>query len=319
VKSPRLFLGVDGGQSSTTALIGDEQGSVLGVGAGGPCNHVGAAEGPEKLKRTVLDCLSRACEQAGLDVDNISFQSACFGMSGGPADKQTLLAEVLRTDKLLVTDDAVIALSGALGGEPGVVTIAGTGSIAFGRAADGRSARAGGWGFVFGDEGGAFDIVRQALRAALRYEEGWGPKTLLKAALLDHAGAANANALLHSFYTTDWPRARIAAMAPIVTQLADAGDPVALGILDQSAQNLASFALAVYSQLWQSGNAVRFSFVGGVFQSKLLVEGFRSKIESQPGCQTLAPLLGSAAGALLEAYRAVSISPDLSKLLTSNF
>jgi N-acetylglucosamine kinase-like BadF-type ATPase len=319
MNSALLFLGVDGGQSRTTALIGDESGSILGIGTAGPCNHVGAAEGPVKLKRTVLECLNRACENAGLDSRTVAFTSVCFGMSGGPDDKQTLLSEIIRSPRILVTDDAVIALAGALGGQPGVVTIAGTGSISFGRDADGRRARSGGWGYVFGDEGGAFDIVRQALRAALRFEEGWGPATRLREVLLEQTGETNANAVLHAFYTTKWPRSRVATLAPLVNDVAEAGDTAAVKILEEAAGKLASFALAVRNQLWESGSTVRFSFIGGAFRSRLLLDQFRSQIESHPGCETAVPLLGAAAGALLEAYRAVGVSPDLDKLLTSNF
>ena len=168
-----LFLGVDGGQSSTTAIIGDESGRILGAGSGGPCNHVGAAEGRQKLVRAVNECVAKACGQAGLDPATVAFESACFGMSGGPDDKQAILQEILRARRLLTTTDAVIALAGATAGQAGIITIAGTGSIAFGRNARGETARAGGWGYVFGDEGGGFDITRQALRAALRMEESW--------------------------------------------------------------------------------------------------------------------------------------------------
>jgi N-acetylglucosamine kinase-like BadF-type ATPase len=314
-----LFLGVDGGQSSTTALIGDSAGNILGAGKGGPCNHVGVAEGPAKLRRTVLDCLGQACDQAGLDIEGVSFSAACFGMSGGPADKEKLLAEIIRTPKLIVTNDAAIALSGAFAGGPGVVTIAGTGSIALGRAASGRLARSGGWGYVFGDEGGAFDIVRQALRAALRYEEGWGPATNLRTSLLRETGASDANELLHWFYTTDWPRARVAAIAPLVSQAAEGGDLVAVEVITHAARQLASFALAVRSQLSQSLESVQFSFIGGVFQSKALLHAFQTAIETNEGCHMAPPLLGAAAGALLDAYRAAGISPKLDKLVTSNF
>src|SRR5688572_6428487 len=196
----RFFLGVDGGQSTTTALIGDETGRVLGAGEGGPCNHVGAAEGRAKLTNAVSACVEQACTNAGLDPRAISYEAACFGMSGGPDDKQALLAEILPAERLIVTTDAVIALSGATAGEPGIIAIAGTGSIAFGRNEAGRTARVGGWGYVFGDEGGGFDITRQALRAALRYEEGWGPETALHRVLLEAAGGADANDVLHRFY-----------------------------------------------------------------------------------------------------------------------
>lgn len=314
-----LFLGVDGGQSSTTALIGDETGAIHGIGVAGPCNHVGAAEGKAKLKKTVAECLEKACQQADLDPATVSFSAACFGMSGGPDDKQMLLSEIIRTSNLLVTDDAVIALSGALAGEPGVVTIAGTGSISFGRDATGHRARAGGWGYVFGDEGGAFDIVRQALRAALRFEEGWGPATGLRSELLSQTGCGSMNAVLHAFYTTEWPRSRVAALARLVDELAESGDAVSIQILETAAQKLAEFPLAVRRQLWGGEEHVRVSFIGGVFRSKILLSRFRSEIEAHEGCEIVVPVLGAAGGALLEAYRVGGVSPNLDKLLTSNF
>src|SRR6266705_2956731 len=97
----KLFLGVDGGQSTTTALIGDETGSVLGVGQGGPCNHVGAAEGRAKLTRAVQECVAKACAQAGLNPAQTRYEAACFGMSGGPDDKEALLAEILPANRLI--------------------------------------------------------------------------------------------------------------------------------------------------------------------------------------------------------------------------
>ena len=113
-------------------------------------------------------CLDSARAQISLSAPGLHFASACLGFSGGPADKEPLLREVLTADRILVTHDARIALSGATAGEPGMIAISGTGSIAFGCGPTGEVARAGGWGFIYGDEGGGFDIVRQALRAALR-------------------------------------------------------------------------------------------------------------------------------------------------------
>jgi N-acetylglucosamine kinase-like BadF-type ATPase len=95
-------------------------------------------------------------------------------MSGGPEDKRAILERIVRADRWVITHDAAIALSGATASGNGILVISGTGSMAWGRNAKGESARAGGWGYVFGDEGSAFDIVRQAVRAALRMEEGWG-------------------------------------------------------------------------------------------------------------------------------------------------
>lgn len=304
----RLFLGVDGGQSSTTALIGDEHGHILGRGLGGPCNHAIAAEGRAKLERAVSASVATACVEANLDAATVHFAAACFGMSGGPDDKQAILASLLRADRLIVTHDAAIALSGATTAGQGIVTIAGTGSIAFARNAAGQTARAGGWGHVFGDEGGAFDIVRQASRAALRMEEGWGPPTVLHQALLDATASPSANHVLHLFYTPDWPRSRVAALASLVDTAAAEGDAVALRVLENAAQELALLTASVRGQLWQPGQAVEVAYTGGVFASQRLLERYRMLVELEAGNRCAAPLHGPAEGALLEAIRAIDRS-----------
>lgn len=309
-----LYLGIDGGQSSTTALIGDETGRVIGAGHGGPCNHVGAAEGRPKFIKAITGCLTAAGEQAGLDASAVHFRAACCGFSGGPTDKEALLGEILRFDVIHVTNDALIALSGATAGAPGVITIAGTGSISFGRGHDRRLARAGGWGYIFGDEGGAFDLTRQALRAALRHEEGWGPPTALHTMLLESTGAQDANDLLHLFYTAEFPRPRIASLSKIVDRAAAQGDPVAHSIVVNSAQQLAVITGAVRSQVFQPGDPVRVAYIGGVFQSALLLERFRQIVELEESNSVGPPRYGPAAGALIEAYRLAGIDVELTNV-----
>jgi N-acetylglucosamine kinase-like BadF-type ATPase len=307
----QLFLGVDGGQSGTTALIGDERGRVIGRGEGGPCNHASAAEGRARLEGAVAASLGAACREAGLDGSTVTFRAACFGMSGGPDDKQAILAGVLRAGRLLVAHDAAIALAGATAAGQGIVVIAGTGSIAFGCNAAGRTARSGGWGYIFGDEAGAFDIARQATRAALRMEEGWGPPTALRRALLEATSAQSANHALHDFYSPAWPRSRVATLAPLVDAAAVNGDAVALQILDRAAQDLALLAAAVRGQLWLAGDAVEVAYIGGVFQCGRLLERFRMLAEFEEGTRCHPPIHGPAEGALLEAYRSEGLNPEL--------
>jgi N-acetylglucosamine kinase-like BadF-type ATPase len=272
------FLGVDGGQSSTTAIIGDENGRVLGIGRGGPSNHVGASEGRAKFINAINASLRAACADAGLDAGAIRFVSACLGLSGGPAEKQAILGEILASDRILVTDDAPIALAGALAGEPGIVIIAGTGSIAFGRNAQGRTARAGGWGYLFGDEGGGFWIVREALRAALRWEEGWGSPTALRGMLLDATGARNMSDLMHRCYTPEFPRPRVAGLSRLVNNAAENGDPIARNIFSEAAHELALLARAVSSQLFDPQDSARCAYTGGVFHGRILRARFREAL-----------------------------------------
>jgi N-acetylglucosamine kinase-like BadF-type ATPase len=307
--SGEYFLGVDGGQSSTTAMIGDRDGRIAGWADAGPCNHVSAAEARAKFLRVIRECVSQASAMAGNTGENSrwSFESACLGMSGGPDDKSELLGELIDAKHRIVTHDAAIALAGATSGQPGIVVISGTGSIAFGQNARGETARAGGWGYVFGDEGSAFDIVRQALRAVLREHEGWGGKTALMPALLEATHTRDSNELLHRFYTPDWPRHLVAELAQVVDQIAGDGDPIAAGILRNAAHDLAVLAGSIRSQLWKESERVRVAWVGGAFRSETLLERFRSIIGIEANNDCAAPDHGPAVGALLLAYRAAGL------------
>jgi N-acetylglucosamine kinase-like BadF-type ATPase len=289
----RLFLGVDGGQSSVTAVIGDERGRVLGTGRAGPCREIA----------NIAEAISRAGGPTALE-------AACFGLSGGGADREREIRDLVQANQTLITHDAWVALAGATARQPGVVTIGGTGSIAFGKNRAGRSARAGGWGYIFGDEGGAFDIVRQALRAALRYEEGWGEPTALRDSLLKEAGAADANELLHRSYRTDFSRDRLAALAPLVDQAAAAGDRVANDILKNAAQQLAALAASVRGQLFRDEPAL-VSYWGGVFRSAAIRERFRMLVELDSLNQFTPPRYSPALGALLEAYALAGVECEL--------
>lgn len=291
-----MFLGVDGGQSSTTALIGDENGRVFGRGRGGPCNQPGS--------------LQSALQEAGALEARV--EAACFGMSGGPRDKEALARELVIAGRYLFTHDAQIALTGAAAGEPGIIAIAGTGSIAFGKNGEGRTARAGGWGYLFGNEGGGLDLVKQALRAVLRNEEGWGPPTALRGALLNATGTGNANDLMHRFYTEEYSRARVASFAQLVDEVAQAGDQVARDVLTAAAQSLAIFTAAVRAQLFEDEEPVQISYAGGVFKSALVLERFRMILELEDGTRVVPPQYGPAAGALIEAYQLAGIKCSLS-------
>lgn len=283
---------------------------MIGEGHGGPCNHVGAAERRAKFFSAVGDSVRVAAAQAGIkNSKDTVFTGVCAGFSGGAADKSPLLPELIRADHYLITHDAHIALVGATGGGPGIITIAGTGSIAFGRNAQGVTARAGGWGYIFGDEGSAFDIARQALRAILRHEEGWGPASSLLGLMLTATGTTCADELLHLCYTDRFPRERVAALAPLVDEAARAGDPVANEILGAAAQSLVTIAAAVRRQLFADHDAVNLHFAGGVFRAEPLLARFRMLAELDGRTAVSQPRQTPAYGALLEAYRCSGTLP----------
>jgi N-acetylglucosamine kinase-like BadF-type ATPase len=195
-----------------------------------------------------------------------------------------------------------------MNGDPGVIVIAGTGSIAYGENERGESARAGGWGYIFGDEGGGFDIVRQALRAILREHEGWGPRTALTPALLESTETTDPNQTLHRLYTPEWPRSRTATLAMVVSRIAEEGDPVAVQILQGAAHNLAMLAASVRRQLWGENVFSKVAWIGGVFSSPIVLERFRMLAELDGDVSAAAPIHSPAIGALLRAWRSAGLA-----------
>ncbi len=179
-----FVLGIDGGATRTVCLIADEAGTEVARAVGGPSNH--QAVGVEAARRALAQAIAQACDAAG----NPPLAAACWGMAGldRPEDGRilnALAAELLPGVPVAVVHDADIALVGGAGGSRvGVVVIAGTGSIAAGYDIAGRTARAGGWGHVLGDEGSGYDIARRGLNAATRASDGRAPATALATVVL---------------------------------------------------------------------------------------------------------------------------------------
>src|SRR5438067_13003673 len=174
----KYFLGVDGGASKTAALVIDESGKSLGSGVAGPSNHLRV--GIENAARNIERAVNKALVAA--DVASREIQWAYCGIAGAdhPAHRQEVVDSLnifFPRGNFTVDNDARIALTGAIGFGLGVVVIAGTGSVAFGRNAAGEEARAGGWGPILGDEGSAYGIARAGLSAVLRAHDGRGPST----------------------------------------------------------------------------------------------------------------------------------------------
>src|SRR5204863_821295 len=121
--------------------------------------------------------------------------------------------------RILVVNDALIALVAGAGDNPGIVVIAGTGSIVYGRSAAGEAARAGGWGHMIGDEGSGYWIGREALAAVMRAADGRGPSTALTAEILRHFGVADVSHLPRIVYDREAPRMSVAALGPLVERV----------------------------------------------------------------------------------------------------
>lgn len=257
-----LFVGIDGGGTRATAVVVD------GAGAERVRVHGGAAlvrsVDPAAGAASLADLVDRALRDAGAAPPAAGLCCALAG-AGREPERQALAAALHReaiADRLRVVTDAEAALHDAFGDGPGILLIAGTGSIAWGRGPDGRVARAGGWGALLGDEGGAYAIGLDALRTAVRAGDGRGPETRLRCDLLEHTGVEALDDLIA--WTAAASKAEVAALAPLVTRAAAAGDAPAADLVRRATRDLADHVAALVRRLGPWEPAPRLALAGAL-------------------------------------------------------
>ncbi len=258
------MLGIDAGGSKTVAWLADAKGQVVGEGRAGGANLHSAGE--LATEKTLFDVIHEALGDRTPPPEVV-----CVGMAGmdRPADEAVLRAILRRLGfrgLVHAVNDALIALVAGADEEPGVVVIAGTGSIAYGVGPDATAARAGGWGEVYGDEGSAFWVGARALAAVVRAADRRGPATALSSLVLRHAGVDRIDGLVAQVFARKDRRQAIAAMAGLVAKADAEGDAVASEILGAAAAELALAAASVVEQLTMRGERFRVVLSGGLFK-----------------------------------------------------
>ncbi len=300
-----IYLGIDGGGSKTTCAVGDES-RVLATATFGGSNVVrlGEAAARENLDAAV----AQACAAAG--VTPRSVDAAVVGVAGASVREyanavRNIVAEITGAETTVVGDN-VIAMEAAFAGLPGIVVIAGTGSIAFGRNANGEAARAGGYGFEVSDEGSGHWIGRRAVAAALR-EHDRGDEALVKAIL--NAWKLNSIEQLVRL-SNGSPRPDFAQLVPLVLAHAS-GDGRSSEILNTAGRELAGLAEGVIRRLWRKGETVRVAMTGGVFAHAPLVRQafFLALRQAWPSVAVSFKIIHPVEGALWLARRAAAIRP----------
>ena len=300
-----FFLGIDGGGSKTECVLADEAGAVLARAAGGGTNlrRAQAAE----LRATLGACLQRLQQTAGLRV--LQPEAVCAGFAGAGetqarAKACDVLTELLHPPHLYVVGDMEVALEAAVGAGRGVVLVAGTGAIAYGRNDQGRQARAGGRGpFPSGDEGSGFDIGCRAVEAAQRAQEVGGETTRLSESVREGLRQRGIEKL--EGCVTPESVAEVAALVPRVVEAAHGGDEAARAILEQAAAALASLAVAALRELELLQAEVSVATTGGVFtQSEEVFARVRERIQRAAPRARVEPLaVAPAEGAVRLAQR----------------
>jgi N-acetylglucosamine kinase len=259
----RHVLGIDAGGTKTLALLADETGHVVGRGKGGGANL--KTHGELEVEKVLHRVIEEAEAEAGRKPDAVA-----LGIAGAdrPED-HVVLGSILRRmgfrQRVLVTNDARIALVAGSPSRVGLALICGTGSIAWGQNASGEIARSGGWGWHVGDEGSGFWIGVRAVRAVLKASDGRGPSTALVGPLLDHFEITGVEDIIRVVYGGDFPRHRIALFAPRVAETAAEGDAAAREILEAAAVELSEAAQSVIRRLGLPGRPYDIVLSGGTF------------------------------------------------------
>ncbi|HEX8320666.1 BadF/BadG/BcrA/BcrD ATPase family protein [Longimicrobium sp.] len=292
-----FFAGVDGGGTRTTLVLADADGREL-ARAEGPAGLVDPRH-PERSAEVIAGLVREAV--GGLGPGRVP-DALCAGLAGVGNEAERVaveeaLAELGVAGRVRVASDGEIALEGAFGGGAGILLIAGTGSVAYGRAGDGRMERCGGWGMIVGDEGSGYALGREGLKAALRSVDGREPPTPLLARFLDTLG------LEHAREIPPWAgrveKADVAALAREVLEAAALGDAVSMRVVRAQAAELAGHVGALASRLAPWPGEVPVVFHGGVLQNEL----FASLVSGHLGdtghtCRVRPPQADAVHGAL---------------------
>ena len=299
-------VGIDGGGTKTVAAVATLDGEIVATGTAGPSNvaTLGVAKARAAVESAFFSAL-RACGASRRDV-----MAVCLGLAG--LDSPRVLRRVRGAARFWrvgpsarVEQDSTIALAAATRlEEPGVVVIAGTGSVVMGTDGAGRIVKVGGWGYILNDEGSAFHIGLEGLRAVSKSFDGRLPRTRLMRYVLSEMGVRDFYGLLEKVYSEELSPAAVAALAPAVTRAASEGDRVALTVVRSAAAGLAAMVTTALRRLRLREATVYYT--GGVFASELflrLFEGFVRRRSPRVSVERLGlqPVVGAVYLALRQA------------------
>lgn len=294
-----VFGGIDAGGTATKCLLLDEEGKVLGEHQGPPANY---QAGAEAAANAIKATLREAMAGAGLDrLAALGIGIAGAGRKPELAKMEQLLGRLEGVDRYALTDDGEIAVLGAHQGQPGIVLIAGTGSIAYGLRRDGQMVRSGGWGAILGDEGSGYWIGLQAVRTVIRSEEGRGGETALSTAVRQKLGITSLASLPAMVYQSSLGRKELASLVPAVCKTAQQGDPAATAIIDTALAELVLLVQAVEKRM--DFPVAEVAVAGGLFANPSLGAAFTRRLAASCGMKVVKPCFPPVFGGVIYGAR----------------
>jgi N-acetylglucosamine kinase-like BadF-type ATPase len=293
------IIGIDGGGTKTTGILTTETGQHLAQAQSGPANY--HVVGEARTQAVLEDIVGELYEKAGVPSGNsVRF---CLGMAGlgRSADREVIgriCDELGICQNRVLTHDAHIALVGGTEKQEGVIVISGTGAIVYGINADGRDARASGWGYLLGDEGSGYDIAIKGLQAVTRAADGRGDRTELTDRILNGLELNEPAELIRWVHAAN--RDTIAQLAEIVFDTAKTRDTVADHIVDEAADELVCAATSVIKQLKFTEPFDIVLNGGNLIHQTMFADKLRHRFARiQPGASVQLPKHEPAYGAVL--------------------
>jgi N-acetylglucosamine kinase-like BadF-type ATPase len=304
-----LYLGVDGGGTKTALVLLDSEGTIRATHLAPGSYYL--TIGVEGLGTLLVEAVNAVLAKAGASSEEVNF--AFFGLPAYGEDTALIGAlsqlpqRCLPAGHFLCGNDMICGWAGSLLCRDGISIVAGTGSICYGER-NGNIARCGGWGELFSDEGSAYWIACRGLNLFSRMSDGRAAKGPLYEIVREHLKITeDLDLCAHVFSQLGGDRARIAQLSRWVTQAAAAGDPKAMTIVRESAEELALMVDATRRHLeFGITEPVAVSYSGGVFDNlgALLLKHFTAALqEFRPGYRVSEPVLPPGIGAALYAAK----------------
>jgi len=302
----KYFLGFDGGGTHLRGCLIDANGEILAVVAHPPASFPGLKE---KIGEPVAELCHDLEKRAGLPSGLITAAGFCSTGVGRPAERvivEQALHQKKIAQKIIAESDALAALTGAFGGGSGVIIIAGTGVIGFGRAMTNEIIRVGGWGYLLGDEGSGFALAQAALAAALKDWDGRGRQTALRQIFEKHFNVTSIELIISQIYRSDFDRGKFAELAPLVFAAADAGDAVAQEIIHHTGRAHGDLVRAAVKR-GQWSQPIPLALIGNLFRRQdVLLPGLWDILKERD-FQLMTPRFEPVVGAALLAMLACEI------------
>lgn len=308
----KLILGVDGGATKTICAIANEDFQVIGVGVAGPCNYnvVGVADARRNVEMAIQQAYS-SIEDKELR-DKIA-EIGCFGIGGltTQSDYEIISSQIVPFESAknrVIVNDVIVAFYAATNGEPGIVVVAGTGSIAYGVNSRNESMISGGWGWLIGDEGSAFYIAKQALALAAKAYDGRGRKTALINMFVEEFKVKDFKEIVPKIYH-EVKSTNIASLSRVVFSAAKRGDKVAIKILREASEELGRAAVAIAKRIFTKNERITIGVSGGVFRAEPIIWTYFKEYVSKrlPNAIFTPPVNYPVIGALIMGYKNLRI------------